>query len=259
MEQKDNNIIPKISFFMRIKWAIFNLENYDIFAVEHTKKAVGYFAKLLLIFALITAIGITYKFANIDLRTVPEIAESVSAESLQYIESLPKNELYIVFYIVAAIYLYFSYFIITMIDVLLLSILGYLTSRVSKINLKYIPIVNISVYSLTLSIVLSVIYILVNSITGFEIKYFQIMYNSIAYIYLVTAILMIKSEMIKQEIELAKLAEEQQKVKKELEQKEKEDKQEENEKEDNDKDEKKEEKNNKDETPEGSSAIMEQK
>ena len=252
----EKNEKHRISFFTRIKWAIFNLENYDIFAVENTKRAVGYLAKLILLFSLITSIGVTYKFANMDMLEINKTLQTVSSESIQYINTLPKPQLYAIFYIVSAGYLYIVYSITTAIDVLLLSLLGYITSRISKIILRYLPIINISVYSLTLSIILNTVYILVNSFTGFEIKYFQIMYNSIAYVYLITAILMIKNEMIKQEIELAKLAEEQQKIKEELErqQDEEREKQEQKKKE---KDNKKENDENDKETdaPEGSSAI----
>jgi len=214
MEENNNQ---KISFFTRLKWAIFNLENYDFFAVEKTKYAIFYFAKLILIFSLITAIGVTYKFATTDLSKVEEIQEVVTQETIEYIQNMPKSELYAIFYMISVLYLFVIYFIATAVDALLLSILGILTSKIARISLRYLPIVNISIYALTLSIILNVVYILINAFTGFEIKYFQIMYNTIAYIYLVTAIFMIKSEMIKQEAELSKLAEEQQKIREQLE------------------------------------------
>ena len=41
----------KIGFFKRLKLAICNLEDYDVFAVEKTRKAFEYFIKLMLVFS----------------------------------------------------------------------------------------------------------------------------------------------------------------------------------------------------------------
>ena len=250
----------KIPFFTRIKWAIFNPEHYDMFAVEQTKVAFAYFIRVILIFALITAIGVTYKFATIDISEVPEMQEFVTEETVNYIQSMSKAELYTIFYCVSAVYLFVIYFTMVAMDVLLLSFLGYLTSRIARVMLKYTAIINISIYALTLPIILNAAYILVNSFTGFEIKYFQIMYNAVAYIYEVTAILMIKSEIIRQEAELAKIEEEQKKVREELEKQQEEEKQkEEQRRKEREEEKKKKEKEKKEKeqenAPEGSSAI----
>ncbi|MBR6033173.1 MAG: DUF1189 family protein [Clostridia bacterium] len=212
MEENQN----KITFFTRVKWAIFNLENYDFFAVESTKKAILYFITLMIFFALLTSIGITYKFANSDLSSLAATQEYITQDMIDKLQTTPQGQLYVSFYLVSTIYIFGVYTVMAIIDVVLLSLLGLLTSRIIRISLRYSPIFNISIYSLTLSIVLNCIYVFINSFTNFEIKYFQIMYNAIAYIYLVTAILMIRSEMIKQELELAKLAEEQKKVREEI-------------------------------------------
>lgn len=333
----EENKEQKISFLTRLKWAIFNVENYDFFAVEKIHKAFVYFIKLLLIFTVIICIPITYIFGNYYKRTVNYIInelpnftyengklnvekeETITKESksgiviidttitseteeaqelvkkvktyqsgivllndraiiklptseqtssylyneiinydriekwevTDYINSIPVESVYIAFYIISIIYLFSIYFIIILMDVILLSILGVITSRILGMKLRYLPIFNISIYALTLPILLNAIYIIVNTLTGFEIQYFQIMYNAISYIYLVTAILMIKSEMIKQQIELMKLEEEQKKVKEELEKQKEEEEQKQREKDD----EKKQEQNDESEgEPEGSSA-----
>jgi len=72
-------------------------------------------------------------------------------------------------------------------------------------------------YALTLSIILNIIYLAVNILTGFTITYFGIGYNLISYIYLVTAILIIKSDLIKQQMELMRIIEVQKQVKKDFE------------------------------------------
>ena len=76
---------------------------------------------------------------------------------------------------------------------------------------------SISIYSLTLSIVLGVVYDILSSFTNFYIDHFEIMYILIAYVYLVAAILIIKSDVIKQRLELQKIIEVQKQVKKEIE------------------------------------------
>lgn len=152
-------------------------------------------------------------------------------------------------YFVMFIYLFILYFISIMMDVLILSLLAYIISRVSRIKLKYAPSFNIAVHSITLPVMLNLIYIIVNLLTGFEIKYFQIMYNTISYIYVVVAILMIKTDFINRQAELIKIAQEQMKIKEELK---KQEEQKEKNKEDNndkpvEKDNKKEEKDKKEE------------
>ena len=257
MEEKNN----KISFFKRVKWAIFNPENYEFFAVENTRFAFKYLTILLLIFSLLIAIGATYKFATTDLSNIQELKGYITEETIKSIESIPKMQLYAIFYGIAVLYLFAIYFVIILFDVLLLSLLGFITSRISRVFLKYSAIINISAYSLTLPIILNAIYFLIRCFTDFEIKYFQIMYNVIAFIYLATAILMIKSEMIKQATELAKLEEEQKKVREELERQEEEEKQKEEqrkkekEEEKKKKKEKEKEKKEKGDSPEGSMAI----
>ncbi len=316
MEENKKN---RLSFFRRIKWAIFNMENYDFFAVESPSKAFAYFIKLIFLFSLLISIAITYVFYNnyksaihyveenipefvyqqgnltveqediivqeneqgtimIDTNIVEntekakeyieklqtyqmgmlflkdkviiklplyeqvstysyqEITENwqtqdfTKTEAIEYVKNIPAISVIGAFYIASLLYLFMIYTIAIGMDVILLSILGVLTSRLAKIKLRYLPIVNISIYALTLPILLNAIYIIVNILTGFEIQYFQIMYNAISYIYLVTVILMIKSEMIKQELEIMKLAEEQKRVREELERQKEEEKQKEDQK-----------------------------
>lgn len=163
--------------------------------------------------------------------------------------------------------LFFAYFFLimylpsTLIDIIILSIFGYVVSAITKIRLKYSAIYNIAAYSLTLPILLNIVYILVQAFTGFTIKYFEVMYTTIASIYIAAAILMIRSDMIKKQMELTKIIEEQDKVRLEIqrreeEQKEKEERERQKREEDNrrkreEKEKKKEEKENLGKTPEG--------
>ena len=107
------------------------------------------------------------------------------------------------------------YTLSTLTDALILSALGYITTIIARLKMRFPAIFNMAVYSLTLSLILNIIYIAVNIFIDFNITYFQVMYTSVAYIYLVAAIFIIKSEFMKKQAELMKIIEEQEKVKQE--------------------------------------------
>lgn len=74
-----------------------------------------------------------------------------------------------------------------------------------------------SIHSLTLPIILNIIYVILNMVFNIEISYFRTMYTSIAYIYLIASILIMKSDMIKRHQVISKIIEVQNKVKEETE------------------------------------------
>lgn len=125
------------------------------------------------------------------------------------------SKIYAIFAVVSFVYLYIIYLIQIILDTLLLSVVGYLLSKIINVKFKYKSIFNMSPYALTLSIILYMIYIIVNLFTGFTIKYFEIAYNAIAYIYIATAMLMIKSDLIKQQMEVGKIIQEQKRIREE--------------------------------------------
>ena len=104
------------------------------------------------------------------------------AEFLEMISFSNSKGAYITFFTTIFIYLFAVYFSSNIIDAIVLGVLGYLFARIVRLKLKYRACFNIGVYALTLPILLNLIYIIVNTYTGFEIKYFQWMYTSISYI-----------------------------------------------------------------------------
>lgn len=98
---------------------------------------------------------------------------------------------------------------------MILSVIGWIISKIINVRFKYKVIFNLSVYSMTLSITLYILYIIVNTFTGFTIKYFGLAYNAISYIYIITAMLMIRADLIKQQMELAKIVQIQEREKEE--------------------------------------------
>lgn len=164
--------------------------------------------------------------------------------------------IYAMFIIISLVYLFIIYTLEILIDVLLLSVVGYLVTKIVNVKFKYRSIFNMSIYALTLSILLYLIYTIVNIFTMFTVKYFDISYNAIAYIYMITAILTIKSDLIKQQIELQMIQKEQKKVKEENREEKEKKEEKENSKKPEDKENKKEkkEKNNGEQAPEGNRA-----
>ena len=132
-----------------------------------------------------------------------------------------------IFFIAIFIVLYINNLALVLLDAVLYSLIGYILSGFSRIRLRFSAIYNIAIYSLTLPILLNLIYTIVNTLTGYTIKYFSIMYSAITCIYIFTAILMIKSDVIKKQIELSKIIEEQERIKEEMARKELEKKEEE--------------------------------
>ena len=114
-----------------------------------------------------------------------------------------------------------------LIDILILSLFGLITSAFARIQIRYRALFNMAVYSVTISTTLQLIYIIVKTFTGFNIKYFDLMHTAISFICLTAAIFMIKSDVIRQQIELMKVIE----IKKQEQEQEQENKEEKDEKE----------------------------
>lgn len=182
---------------------------------------------------------------------------------INYANSSKIINLYVSIFLTIFIYSFIMYLLTTLSNAVLLSAFGYLTTWIARIRMRYVAVFNMSVYALTLSTILNMIYIAVNIFITFNMEYFQVMYVAVAAIYLVAAIFILKSEFIKKQAELMKIAEAQAIVRKELEEEEEERKrQEEKEKrkkkdkeeEDKQKKEKEEKNNDVGSEPEGSNA-----
>ena len=187
---------------------------------------------------------VRYKYE--DLTSNYNITEFTKQDVINYIEGKNVVSVYASIYFIIFVYLFLVYGISILLDVLLLAVLAYVVSRILNIKLKYSPSFSVAVHSITLSVILNLIYIIFNLFTGFRIKYFQLMYSTISYIYVVVGILMIKTDFINRQMELIKLAQEQEKVREEMDKKQedKEKQKEENRKPENDNKEEQKEKNN---------------
>ncbi len=219
----------KIPFFKRLKKAVIDFESYSDFAVEKIDIAIKYFAKLMVIFSLIVAITFTYKFSTVinneeQLQiTYNELADTgmdlkLMDDVISYVKNNNNFQFYALLTLSVTGYVFLAQFAVGLLDALLVCIVGIIISRITRIRLKYKPIYVMSIYALTLPIILNCIYVIAHTFTGFTIDYFSIVYNIIAYIYLVTAILLIKTDFIERQRELIKIINEQEKVRREHEQ-----------------------------------------
>ena len=97
---------------------------------------------------------------------------------------------------ILGVYAFITIFMLNIIslleDILIIGVFGWIASKIAKVSLTIGKTMSLAIYSLTLSILLNVIYSIVYSFTGFEIKYFEVMYMIIAYIYMVASIMIMK-------------------------------------------------------------------
>lgn len=189
------------------------------------------------------------------------ITEFTKQDLINSVNSNNVWNFYLSLFLMVIIYTIVIYILSILWNAVIISIVGYFATWFAKIKMRYAAIFNMSIYALTLSVLLNTIYIGINVFVDFDIKYFQVMYIAVAAIYLIAAIFIIKSEFIKKQIEVAKIVEIQEKIKqeqakkKEEEEKDKkQDKPEEKKKERKNKPEEKQKDGRKGEEPEGSEA-----
>ncbi len=161
----------------------------------------------------------SYKYTDLIKDMGTDITEFTKQDIINIAKSHEIMPLYVALFIIVFIYTFILYYLSVLIDTLVLAALGYLTTLITKMKMKFVAIYNMSVYSLTLSIILNLVYIVINIYSNFEIKYFQVMYTSVAFIYLAAAIFIIKSDFIKKQMELLEIVEKQKQMKEELEEK----------------------------------------
>lgn len=222
-----------------------NIEENSDKLTEYTKKLDLYNAGIILlkdkVFVKVGTMSKIQEYSYESLASQYQIQSLDKQTLLQHIESINTIPFYMALYLTLLLYLFCAYLLATLLETVLLFVLGFFTTKISSVRLKNNQIYNIALYALTLPILLNAIYIPVNILTGFEVKYFQVMYTAISYIYLITAILLIRSDLIKQQIEVQKIEEVQKEVKQEIEEREEKEKKETEDK--KEKNEKKEDKN----------------
>lgn len=106
--------------------------------------------------------SIEYSYKNIA--NLYEISEFDKEDILTFIANVNNMNLYISFFMVVVIYMFIIYFASTLVDVFMVSVLGFLFARIVGIGLRFKATFNMGVHALTLPIILNLIYIVLNSI-----------------------------------------------------------------------------------------------
>ena len=211
----------KLNFFKKVWYSISKYEKYPELAALGVKKAIIYFTEIILIASIIyTAIYIYYiqnraNYNQEELSFSQKIVKNLvpnqlaeNNEEFEEVYSILNSYSDSKIIIITGISIFMAFFIATMFDVLILSLFGLINCFFAKIKINYKAIFNMSIYALTLSIILREIYYAITLLTDFKIKYFDIMYVAISYIILTAAIFLIKSNVIKQHMELMRIMEE---------------------------------------------------
>lgn len=184
------------------------------------------------------------------------ITEFNKQDLVNYLNGSSIIPMYLNLTLIMFIYAFVIYLINTILNVFLISVIGYLTSMLLKLKIRYVAIFNMAVYAITLPTILQMLYIGINAFYPYIISYFDVMYILVASIYMIAAIFILKAEFNKTQNEVQKIVEVQEEVKKEIEEKQKEDKKEnkETDKQNKEKDKKDEKQETDGEQPEGSNA-----
>lgn len=173
------------------------------------------------------------------------VTEFNKEDLVKYLTGNQMYNVYLNLFFTLFVYAIIIYAINAFAYILLVSIIGYVTSSALRLKIRYVAIFNMAVYAVTLPTLLNMVYIVANTIWSYQINYFGVMYVLIASIYIIAAIFMLKAEFNKKQSEVQKVVEVEKEVKAEAEEKlEKEKKEEKDKAKDKEKNEdKKEEKN----------------
>lgn len=159
----------------------------------------------------------SYTYSDFFANYVDENIEKFNkTEFVQFLTSEKMFTFYIQYAGAIFIYLLIINILIALLDSLEIAILGVITSTIARIRMRFVAIYNMAIYSLTLSMILNIFYIIINYFTGFTIMYFQVAYITIAYICLAATIFIIKDDFIKKMKEVENIKKEQLNVREEI-------------------------------------------
>ena len=107
------------------------------------------------------------------------------------------SNIYSSMFICVFILMFIIYGIVLFFNALALSLLAWVLIGIMKLPLKYYSAFSISASAITLPVILNIVYIVFNILTGFKMEYFNVMYTIISFIYIFAAIIMLRSTLIK--------------------------------------------------------------
>ncbi len=151
------------------------------------------------------------QMAQIMKQVVPSITNILGdgtytkADLIHYVQD---NQKTIVGFGITAIFIenILDLYIMWLMVAVITSFIGWIDLVFLKIKMKYSKLFTLSIYASTLSVILTVIYTMLNAFAGVYIDMFDYLSILIAYIYITAVIYMIRSDLIKQQIELIRIA-----------------------------------------------------
>lgn len=151
---------------------------------------------------------------NIEIEN--EVKLENKQEMISELNKLGISRIVITYSLIIFLGLVFANLMFILSDVFVLTLLGLISAKICGVNFKIDPMMTLSIYALTLPVLLDTILDIILLTTGFSVPYFEAIRMLIAYIYVIAAIFMIKYDLIKQREELQKIIEVQKQVKEEL-------------------------------------------
>ena len=180
--------------------SIFKFDSYKELFKEKISKTIKYYMILVLIVSVCISIPYVTRLLNIEmLQSMKEM--QVNAEQQQALQGIievlqtggaQQITVNILSLLICVSIIFIFCFVVIMCNILLMSIIGLITAKITGTPLVYKEVFNISVYSFSFSIILIGIYLILGITTGLTITYFNYIYTIMAYIYLVTALILIK-------------------------------------------------------------------
>ena len=136
-------------------------------------------------------------------------------EFLQEIDKIGKTGIGVTIFLAVTISVYIVQMVMILMDWVIISVFALIASRVCKIRMPLKHCFRLSIYALTLPIILHMVYQIAYYFAGFYTQYFRLVYLLISYVYIVAVILMMKSDLLKQQVEIAKMVQIQKEIQEE--------------------------------------------
>lgn len=128
-------------------------------------------------------------------------------DMISYLTGSQMTSNYLGAFAMFAVILLSSTLVVCLSTILIVSLSGVIASRFIGMKIKYRALFNMSIYSVTLSLIMQYMYSILNMYIDFKIEYFDVMYMTVSTIYLVGAVFIIKAELLKKTQELQNVLE----------------------------------------------------
>lgn len=126
-----------------------------------------------------------YEYTELFKQYLGEDVEFDKQGVITYLDNIP----YMQYFIMYTVTYFLAMFIIMAVNIVVMSLIGLLYVKLTKIDVKYKTILSISIYANTIGILLNTIYYTIQAIFGIAIPYFDVIYISIPYIYLIKTLI----------------------------------------------------------------------